>query len=208
MANDLVNHESNDGFADIDNTGRLIQGSLIKFDSPNWRRSDGGQLADKYLPVGTVTVIQRWEKQRPVGEPIVKEPGKPLPDLDDLNSNVPAEQWELGVDGAPKAPWQRQHVVYFVNPETAERFTYASGTVGASMAVGDLKDAISLKRGLRGNPKLVPLIRLSSRRMKTKFGERQRPSFEIIGWMGEGGKELAALPAPKAAAELDDEIPF
>jgi hypothetical protein len=215
-----MTNETDDGFEDTDNDGRLIQGGIIKFDAPNWKRSDGGTLADKYLPVGTVTVLQRWEKQRPV-ETIVKEPGKPLPDIDELNSNVPAEKWELGVDGAPKAPWQRQYIVYFVDPETAERFTYASGTIGGAMAVSDLKDAISLKRRLRGDKNLMPVVRLGSRKMKTRFGEKQRPAFEIIGWIGDDGKAppLPPLPTPaapllpsptraEASDELDDAIPF
>jgi hypothetical protein len=44
--------------------------------------------------------------------------------------------------------------------------------------------------------------------MKTKWGGRQRPHFQIVHWVrlgGEGGK-VEALPPP--GADMDDEIPF
>lgn len=206
-----------DGFDDLDTDGRLIQGCIIKFDataSPHWNRGDGGTLAAKYLPVGTLTALQKWEKQKPV-ETIIKEPGKALPNIDELNASVPANQWELGNDGMPKAPWQLQHIVYLVNPETAERGTFATGTIGGSMAVRELKDTISLMRKLKANPRLTPTVKLGQRKMKTKYGERPRPAFEITGWIGDDGKTIAAptallptSPAGIARAELDDAIPF
>jgi hypothetical protein len=211
MSNDVVTYESDDGFNDVDHGGRLIQGSRLKFNaaaSPQWQRSDGGVLAKTYMPGGTLSVIQRWKNQQPVqGETYIKAPGNPLPDIDGLNSNVPAEEWELGIDGKPKPPYQRQDVLYLVNPQTAERFTYATGTYGGAKAIRELKDAIATMRKLRNNRGLMPLVTLGAARMPTKYGERPRPAFGITGWVGDDGK-VALTPPVKASAELDDSIPF
>ena len=49
--------------------------------------------------------------------------------------------------------------------------------------------------------------------MNTRFGGRQRPDFKVVNWTrlgGEGGEEIAALPAPTAAPvqeDFNDELP-
>ncbi len=53
---------------------------------------------------------------------------------------------------------------------------------------------------LRGVP-VMPVVKLSARPMKTKFGIKTRPHFDIIGWETPG--DIGALPAkptPQAIA--------
>jgi len=72
-------------------------------------------------------------------------------------------------------------------------------------------------RRTRG-PNVFPIATLSDVFMNTKFGGRQRPAFKIVKWTrlgGEGGEEIAALPAPTAptvseptlAEDFNDELP-
>jgi hypothetical protein len=72
----------------------------------------------------------RWRDQQPV-ETITERPDQPLPDVDKLNAKIPKKQWELGLDGQPRPPWQLEFVVYLMNPETADLWTFINSTTGA-----------------------------------------------------------------------------
>jgi len=63
-------------------------------------------------------VAQHWKDGTPV-QTIVKQPGKPLPDVMELNNAIPQEEWEDGLDGEPRPPWVKQHVAYLINPVDA-----------------------------------------------------------------------------------------
>jgi hypothetical protein len=55
------------------------------------------------------------------------------------------------------------------------------------------------------NARVMPLVKLSSRPMKTKYKMSERPHFEIIGWHASGGGNTLSpptapqLPGPAAA---------
>src|SRR5262245_60820436 len=130
------------GWGDPETDDRLIQGTLIRCVDGRWTDKDGAAPPAQLLALGSVTAIQRWKDKRPV-ETIVKRPGVPFPNVEDLNDQVPQSEWEPGVDGQPRPPWQLQYFVYLLNGATAEKFTYANGTTGAGIAVRNLKDQVS-----------------------------------------------------------------
>ncbi len=125
--------------------------------------------------------MQHWKDQRPI-ETVVKQAGKSLPDVDALNAKVPQSQWEDGIDGEPRPPWQRQEIVYFLDELTAEKFTFASGTIGARIAIANLKDRVCCMRALRGE-NVVPVVELANKPMKTRFGGKLRPDLKIVAWL-------------------------
>jgi hypothetical protein len=207
-----------DGF-DSASAERLIQGEILRFADGNWSTKEGTPLSDdlELLVVGTAKALQRWQDRMPV-ETIRERAGEQLPDLDDLNAAIPKKQWEIGLDGQPRAPWVLQAVVYLLNPVDAASFTYLNSTAGARIAIERLNEKVSRMRMLRGSA-VLPRIRLSSKSMKTKFGVKLRPEFEIVGWRDFGGA-TQALPASEQKAlgkpvapvslvdELNDSVPF
>jgi hypothetical protein len=173
-----------DGFDDADDNvaARLIQGTFIKCVDGNWSDRDGVKPPDRpLLALDTLTVIQHWKDGQSIDEDtIVKQQGKPFPDVGELNKKIPVKEWEEGING-PRPPWQQQLVVYLLDEETAGKFTFASGTVGAGIAVSALKDAVYWKRQLNG-VKCYAVVALQNRPFKTRFGQKLRPHFNIVGW--------------------------
>ncbi len=144
----------------------------------------------KMLAISTAICLQRWpEGERP--ENIVKQPNKPLPDIDELNAKIPEAEWELGLNGKPEPPWKLCFIVYLVNPVDAGVFTFINSTVGARIAFDRLKTKVVTMRQLRGEC-VVPLVRLDSKPMKTQCGQKMRPDFAIVDWrqLGGGGGQL------------------
>ena len=88
-------------------------------------------------------------------------------------------------------------VVYFIDPLTGGFYTFVSSTTGGRIAVDHLKELVSGMRMLRGD-RVLPLITLGERPMKTRFGAKTRPHFEIVDWK-EAGIPVLREEAPKAA---------
>jgi hypothetical protein len=203
-----------DGFT-TDISGRVIQGVLIKCVDGHWSSKSDTDLPEKLLAIGVIDIMQRWEKQKPV-DVIIAEPGKRLPDIDELNGEIPGAEWELGPDGNPKPPWQFQHIVYLVDPDTAAKYTFASGTTGARIAVDNLRDQVSTMRMLKGH--VTPIVALGDAPMSTKFGMKVRPAFDVVGWTQladmvaparlEHVKGVTPVDPPTISEELNDEIDF
>jgi len=189
--------QADDGWTDDDVDARVIQGTLLKCVDGKWSRAKERLLVPegtKLLALSTLQSIVRFHKDGKA-ETIVKRRDQPLPDIDALNAEIPQEEWQTGLDGKPRPPWGPQHVVYLIDPRTAERFTYANGTHGARRAVGDLKDAVKWMRVMRCD-NVVPLVELSNAPMPTKFGGKLRPAFKIVDWREFGGRAQSA-PAPE-----------
>jgi hypothetical protein len=195
-----------DAWNDIESSDRVIQGTLLKCIDGVWSVKGGAPAPKQLLALTTATVLQLWKEKEPV-HTIIKRPGQPWPSLDDLNAEIPEEDWEVGLDGNPRPPWQRNFCVYLLDPDTGEEFTYANGTYGAIEAVDALRKAVCWQRGLRGDH-VVPLVELANMPMKTKFGQKLRPHFRVIEWRQlDAGltivDETGKLPPPP-----DDGIPF
>jgi hypothetical protein len=89
--------------------------------------------------------------------------------------------------------------------KTMDRFTFATGTTGGRIAIGELRDKLVWMRRVRG-PNVYPVVTLGDVFMKTRYGGRQRPHFQIVRWVrlgGEGAGEAAALPAPAQPVAAD-----
>src|SRR5260370_26816241 len=87
-------------------TDRLLQGDLIKCVDGNWRLRDGTEMTGAtMLAIGTTEALQCWRNQT-VLDTIIRRPDELLPDVNELNAKIPQAEWETGLDGQPKPPWQ------------------------------------------------------------------------------------------------------
>jgi hypothetical protein len=203
MSNNLTAYEpgpeDDDGFHGSLNSGRLLKGSYMKWtDAAHWVDRDGLMPPSPLLVVAINEVLQKWKDNK---VEVIRD--KPFPEPEQLNSATPVSEWERGMDGTPRKPWAHVVVVYLVDLATAQFYTYASPTTGGHIAYDALKEAVVVMRALRGS-RVMPIINLSERPMKTPFGMRRRPHFEIIGWKTPGdvpmgsGNHIAAGSAPSS----------
>jgi hypothetical protein len=66
------------------------------------------------------------------------------------------------------------------------------------MAVGELREQVRCMRMLRGDQSIVPVVELSGAPMKTRFGGKIRPAFNVVAWRGfGGGGEPTQIEPPK-----------
>jgi hypothetical protein len=181
---------------------QLVKGTILKCVDARWSARDGTVLVPNgtYLGLGTTEVLQRFEDGLPA-KPILKEPGKDLPDVDELNAKIPKEEWEDGLDGNPRPPWQHVWIAYLIRVSDAMMFTFLNSTTGARMAVQKLASQVNNMRVFRGT-NVVPIVKLSAKPMQTKFGEKMRPSFEIVDWRElAGADEIHHQPAQQIEAK-------
>ena len=141
-----------------------------------------------FLAMATTQALQRWEEER-VAEVIRKIPGRPLPDVGELNAQIPEDTWEEGING-PRPPWQHVYVVYLLNPVDASIYTVINNTTGMRICYERLSERVKWMRSLRGD-KVFPLVKLDKKPMTTKFGVKLRPELTILGWRDLGGEPPA-----------------
>jgi hypothetical protein len=195
-----------DGFDDTDIDNRLIQGTITRCVDGVWSAKDETPFSKdtRLIVLNTAEALQRWENQRPV-ETILKSPGQTLPDLDELNAKIPRKRWEKGLDGQLRAPWVHQYIAYLLDSRDATVFTFINNTVGARIAVERLRDRVKLMRALRGE-KVVPVVELGAKSMKTGFGPKKRPDFVVHDWRNLGGPQALSAPTtkePTIAGQID-----
>jgi len=229
----------NDGWDNTDNdSGRMIRGQLIRCNDGHWlygKEHKPVEPGAQFLAAGTLTTLVHWQNGQPI-EVLTKQPGEQLPDVGDLNSRIDESEWEIGLDGKPRPPWQTQRLVYLVNTMTYATATFVTSTGGGAVAIADLANAIEMRRRLYEDG-AVPIVELGTAPWKTKWGMKIRPAFHIVGWGGgntpaqiganppaRGGDAAPAQigiapprvqiePKPTAAkksvaADLDDQIPY
>jgi hypothetical protein len=163
-----------------DYSNRLIRGTILRCVDGHWSARDGTVVtADmQFLAIGTARALQRWQDGMP-SDVIIKELGKPLPDVDELNAAIPQDTWDDGLDSRPRAPWQRVWVCYLISLRDGALFTFINSTAGAKIAVNQLDDRLQVMQTLRGAG-VVPVVTLSSAPMKTQFGQKIRPDFKVV----------------------------
>ena len=195
-----------DGFAgyedriegdDRPQAGSVIQGHPIKFTNEStWVTRDGEELSPdvELVAVDIGRVVQKWKDQMPT-ETIILEPGQKFPNIDELNNKTPRSEWTKGPDGNLRGPWQAQHLLYLLNLQTMDRYTFPTGTTGGAIAIRDLVDRTKWMRRYRGES-IYAVVTLSDTFMNTRFGGRQRPNFIIKRWVNLGDEEKG-LPAPE-----------
>ena len=186
--------DDDDGFGGSVANSRFIRGQILRWsDTSGWSDRDGLRPPDLLLVLACNEALQRWKGKK--AENIMD---KPLPDPNELNAAIPITEWEPGIDSKPRPPWAHMAMVYLIDPATAGVFTYLNSTVGAHIAWDVLREKVKTMRALRGE-RVLPLVRLSTRPMKTKVGMKTRPEFEIIGWrlLGGGGGNVDGGSGPK-----------
>jgi hypothetical protein len=179
-----------DGFDDTGNDGRVIQGKKLKCIDGNWSTADNTPLPNVLLALSAAHHLQCWKENAVVDT--IRE--HPLPDPKDLNAQIPREEWDTGLDGNPRPPWQHAFIVYLLDPTDATVYTYINSTVGASMAYENLKSRVVMMRKMRG-VSVYPIVTLGKATFPSKVGLKLRPEFVIVDWRELGGAG-AALPAP------------
>ena len=193
----------NDGWdvAETGSTSNLIRGKILKF-------ADGKYTAEKttVLPIGTelvaidvTTAWVRWggDDGKPTEHRVTyagqNHPGRHELGDDDL------EEWPAGLDGKPADVWRDTRYMLLIHPKTGQEYTFVTDSWGGRKAIGTLKDQI---RNVRAeHPNAVPIVKLMPGTMKTKYGIKPAPLFEVTDWKRRG----ESMPTSKA---LDDDIPF
>jgi hypothetical protein len=175
-------------------------GDFIKFDAATqglWFYRDGSPLSKgPYVAMHCQKELVKWLDKRAVDR-IVQTSGEPFPDAAELNAGIPQSEWEEDFNGHPKGPWQLQYTIYLVDPADGSKLICSNSTFGQKLAYEGLKERVQFMRALRGE-RVFPLIELSSKSMRTRFGTKIRPHFEILEWRNLGGSSgaLAIAPAP------------
>jgi hypothetical protein len=208
----------NDGFNYTDegeSKSSVIKGRLVKFTNDSAWVSDDEELPGdlELVVIDLARVVQKWADGSPI-ETRVLAPDEKFPDIKQLNADTPRGEWIEGPDGQERGPWQAQHLVYLLNQETMDVYTFATGTVGGSIAVRDLRERTNWMRKLRGSG-MYPVVTLSDTHMNTRFGGRQRPHLKVQRFIALGGNGGAVegpatkkLTKPTAAEEIADEVRY
>jgi hypothetical protein len=196
MSNEITTHDDeDDGYSGSLVSGRVIKGQLLRWNETNgWLDRDGLRPPEIMLAIALSEALQCWKGRKPV-ETIT---AKPLPDVNMLNESVPEDEWEAGLDGKPKPPWVHQFIVYLIDPASDGTYTYMNSTTGARIACDQLREKVITMRALRGT-RVVPVVRLTHRPMKTFVGMKHRPEFEVLDWRQLGGDGGGELTSPKSA---------
>jgi hypothetical protein len=191
-----------DGFAFGSSSGRGHD--FLRWNAENkWIDRDGCEAPSPLLAVKVEEILRMWKGDRKTDMTT-----KPLPNPDELNAAIPESEWEKDRDGKPRPPWAHHVAIQLVDPKTATKYVFCAATTGAHIAFEQLRENVATMRMLR-NARVMPLVKLSSRPMKTKYKMSERPHFEIIGWHapGDGGNALAPTTAPQLPGPASADVP-
>ena len=120
----------------------------------------------------------RWEDGKPV-EQLIRRRGERLVEREKL-SHTDEREWPTGPGNEPQDPWQNTRLIYLVDPDSAEAFTFSTSSYGGRGAVIELGDTIARKRS--AHPDAAPIVELRAAEMPTKHGKKSKPVFKIVGW--------------------------
>jgi hypothetical protein len=124
-----------------------------------------------------------------------------------MNNKCPESEWGTDLNGKPRGPWQIARVLYLIDPQTLDQYTFIATNIGSTRAVDELVNKIRWVQKHRG-PDVLPLLQFSTTWMPTRYGGRMRPHFQIVDWTrpnGGGGSNALeprtppTLPSPAAA---------
>jgi hypothetical protein len=211
-----------DGFDDsADETNdSIIKGTKLKFTLEyKWVAGDVEISPEReLLAVGFLKIEQKWiPGQDPPAETRILAPNEEFRNIPALNKKAPREEWQERF-GEPRGPWQAAQVVYLLDRTTMEIFTYIaptpmfkgdkSGNFGGTRAIRELRESTKLARRVHGAP-VYAVVTLTDTPMKTSFGGRQRPHFQIVRFdpIGDPPRRLEKPSAPKQPPpESADEV--
>jgi hypothetical protein len=188
--------------------GNLIRGALLRFKDDAFLVGGVDHLPEdvtRFTVTSMTTLWTRWENEKPTHR--VTLPGQQHPRRDELG-DLDEKLWPKNKDGVRADPWNDTRHVTMVHDDSAAVFTFSTSTTGGRIGVAELKDAIALRRRVR--PGCFPVVELDTKTMKTKYGDRLRPYFRIVGWHEPEVQAEAPAPAPrevvKTLAGVDAEI--
>jgi hypothetical protein len=192
---------SNDGFAVKENSAsNLIDGKLVKFNE-KYLADKVAMESDDLVPLavmGIATVWVHWKDNRPT-EHLVTQTGQNHPLRDELG-DLDESEWPPGLNDEPSDPWRDTRYLRLVHLKTGAGYTFVTDSKGGIRATADLKAAVARVRF--ANPGAVPVIQLATTTWKTKYGQKTRPDFKVIGWRGPQGQTSLTKD------DMDDSIPF
>jgi len=197
-----------DSVASTGIVGRMIKFSKEgKFITPDTEEEIGEEtdfivLADQTW-VGLVKFTEGAPPERVGG--LLYDEGFKTPDRASLG-DTDSSEWPLGLDNRPQDPWQHQQYLVLQHGDTAELFTFVTGSITGRRAVGNLLRHYD--RMQRTNPNDLPVVKLK----KSGFQHRD----ERIGWVatpvfvvcGRSPKDSAAKPDTSLETQMNDRIPF
>ena len=211
----MTQYHDEDDNDDDDDDDRLHEGTILKFHDGKWITNEGLPPPKRLLAVAFVKANVRWAGRpgRPV-ETVRQIGSTPLPKVSELNAAIPEGQWEIGLNDQPRPPWERQSAVYLIDLVRAEKFTFATGSIGGSRAIRDLRDKVDTMRQLKGGIEVRAVVEPATAPFQTKYGMRVRPHFNVLGWLtpsggggSTGGPTLVPLAPLSVAEEIDDSLP-
>lgn len=210
MGNDLDDFADLDGFDTFEDgfegedqqQSSLLQGTnKLKFtNEATWLGNNRDEVPPdrRLITVDNVRAAVKWGKDNKPVEVIVLEPHQKFPNVVEWNEAIPRSEWIDGPNG-PRGPWQAQHILFAIDPETMDRFSFPTSTEGGVRAVRELVYRIKWMRKLKGH--VYPVITLSDTFMPTRYGGRQRPFFDVKEWIRLGGDQSPMPPTANAALE-------
>jgi len=187
---------------------RSQQGSLVKFTNEATWVANGEEISPelKLVAVDVDRYVVYW---KPDGSGPDRErsyylgPSDKFPDIKLLNATAPESEWREAF-GSMHGPWQAQHIVRLLNPDSLDRYSYPTSTDGGHIAVKDLVDRTRWMRKVKNDPNIYAQVTLSNTFMSTRFGGRQRPHFHIVQFVKLGGGELVAADTPSIAGPASE----
>ena len=137
----------------------IIRGNQLKYGDAKtpfkWLDKSTGKpfsLERVLVAIDLRSVVQKWPPENDNSPPATRilAPDEKFPDVDKLNAETPETEWRMGPDGKPKGPYETAFVLYLLDAETMERFTYVASTIGGKRAVRELRDRVDWMRKFRG----------------------------------------------------------
>ena len=217
----------NDG--DGGGSGSGFPGAIkIKFDihTAKWIDANGAEIHSA-VALDVINRVQKWSPESgPPLDTIPLAPGDKWPDIFALNESCKCGdkacsktcqgngtckgEW-FEKFGKMVGPWQGEHVVLFVDPDTMVRYWWPSptSTVGSCICVRALMEQTLLKRKFMGVPAHAQ-VEFSHTFMPTQYGGRERPHLLIKGFgvFGDGGFRLLPNIIPTAKQITGDSIQY
>jgi hypothetical protein len=217
MSNDLAQPKPLDSFADYDDAiegdegearSRSIKGPLVVFTNDatyKIKKANTFLSPDQdFIAANVLRIETYWGKDNKPKDERVLGPGEKYRDLQTLNESIPRNEWGIGPDGKPRGPWQAQRFVILVDPKSLDTFTFASGTIGGSIAIGALVDKTLWMRRWKGAG-VYPVVHLDKTWMNTQYGGRWAPHFKITNWVTLDTSE--AISGPVGASKQVEQKP-
>ena len=131
--NEIVKKQAQplDNFADFDDSVQSVDGDTdqsvgprlvgvrLKFtNQARWETPEGTDLTGCILLAANIRRTEvKWGDTAPIMV-VELEPSDKYRDLDAVNETIPKSEWRKGPNGKFGGPWERQHVVEFVDIAT------------------------------------------------------------------------------------------